>query len=173
MIGTWLRPSASYWQACITDGLLSYIYIYIERERGTVVSSNVSHPWWWEQRWSSKRRFPLYILRGWLTYITFLMMKTEMVFETSVSFIHLTRLIALYHIPNDEDRDGLRNVGFLYKSDEADCPVSHSWWWGQRWSSKRRFPLYICVGWLTYITFLMMRIKIWKEAVLCCAEFNH
>jgi hypothetical protein len=28
-----------------------------------------------------------------------------MVFETSVSFIHLTRLIDLYHIPDDEDQD--------------------------------------------------------------------
>jgi hypothetical protein len=43
-----------------------------------------------------------------------------MVFETSVSFIHLTRLIDLYHIPNDEDRDGLRNVGFLYTYDAAN-----------------------------------------------------
>jgi hypothetical protein len=26
------------------------------------------------------------------------------------------------HIPDDEDRDGPRNVGFLYTSDAADCP---------------------------------------------------
>jgi hypothetical protein len=25
-----------------------------------------------------------------------------------------------YHIPDDENRDGLRNVGFLYTSDSAD-----------------------------------------------------
>jgi hypothetical protein len=43
-----------------------------------------------------------------------------MVFETSASFINLTRLIDLYHISDDEDRDGLGNVGFLYTSDAAD-----------------------------------------------------
>jgi hypothetical protein len=43
-----------------------------------------------------------------------------MVLETSVSFIHLMRLIDLYHIPNDEDRNGLRNVSFLYTSDAAN-----------------------------------------------------
>jgi hypothetical protein len=46
-------------------------------------------------------------------------MKTEMVLETSVSFIHLTRLIAR---ENDEDRDGPRNIGFFYSSDAADFP---------------------------------------------------
>jgi hypothetical protein len=49
-----------------------------------------------------------------------MMMKTEMVLETSVSFIHLTRLIAREN--DDEDRDGPRNVGFFYSSDETDCP---------------------------------------------------
>jgi hypothetical protein len=48
------------------------------------------------------------------------MMRTEIVLETSVSFIHLTRLIALY-IFDDEVRDSPRNVGFIYKSDAADC----------------------------------------------------
>jgi hypothetical protein len=27
-----------------------------------------------------------------------------------------------HHIPDDEDRDGPRNVGFFYSSDEADRP---------------------------------------------------
>jgi hypothetical protein len=27
-----------------------------------------------------------------------------------------------YHIPDDEDRHGPRNVGFLYSSDAADSP---------------------------------------------------
>jgi hypothetical protein len=27
-----------------------------------------------------------------------------------------------YHIPDDEDRDGTRNIGFFYTSDAADCP---------------------------------------------------
>jgi hypothetical protein len=47
------------------------------------------------------------------------------VLETSVSFTHLTRLIAMY-IPDEEDGDSHRNVGFIYTSDAADCPVSHS-----------------------------------------------
>jgi hypothetical protein len=47
-------------------------------------------------------------------------MKTEMVLETSVSFIHLTRLFAREN--DDENRDGPRNVGFFYSSDATDCP---------------------------------------------------
>jgi hypothetical protein len=27
-----------------------------------------------------------------------------------------------YHIPDDEDQDGPRNIGFFYTSDAADCP---------------------------------------------------
>jgi hypothetical protein len=49
-----------------------------------------------------------------------MMMKTEMVLETSVSFIHLTRLIAREN--DDIDRDGPRNVGFIHSSDATDCP---------------------------------------------------
>jgi hypothetical protein len=32
------------------------------------------------------------------------------------------RVAVSYHIPDDEDRDGPRNVGFFYTSDAADCP---------------------------------------------------
>jgi hypothetical protein len=50
------------------------------------------------------------------------MRRTEIVIETSVSFIQLTRLIALYHIPDDEGRNSPRNVGFIYTSNAGDCP---------------------------------------------------
>jgi hypothetical protein len=48
-------------------------------------------------------------------------MMTEMVIKTSVQYVHLTRLMARED-PDDNDRDGHRNVGTIRTTNAADSP---------------------------------------------------
>jgi hypothetical protein len=94
----------------LTPFLIMRTEMVLETSVSFIRLTRCDHPWWWRPRWSSKRRFLLFIWRD-----VIIPDGKDRDGPRNVGFFYSSD-----DIPDDEDRDGPRNVGFFYSSDAAD-----------------------------------------------------